>query len=298
LRGQDLLLEIGRLLAQFSAEAQAAAALGQSDISDASDMLLVELLAETFQLPHLRNLNADKPNFPALDLGDDVAGRAFQVTVDRTIGKVCSTLSKSIEWGLHNTYPKIQMFVTSGRQQSYNQSTIDEVARGALQFDTRKDILDYNSLLRVYKTFSVDRLEEILVILRKHRSIEPSDHSVTMKALLERDVSNRFEDALQRSSFPEASQLNPCGVLAEQILSDYGDNISQSLRRKILLRASRFAALRKRIDEAERFLSQAVALDGPDPEEPVRALLTEARGDPDAAMRLVRDRRDAESIPS
>jgi len=296
LRGQDLLLEIGRLIAQFTAEAQAAAALRQTDISDASDMLLRELLAESFQLPHLRNLNADRANFPALDLGDDVAGHAFQVTSDRTIDKVCSTLSKAIEWGLHRTYPKIQVFVTSGRQQSYTQSTIDEVVRGALQFDARKDILDYRSLLKLYKTFGVDRLEKIVVILRKHRSIEPSVASAPLRPVLERDLSNRFEDAFHRAPFPEASQSNPYGVLAAQILSDYGDNISQPLRRKILLRASRFAALRKRVDEAERFLSQAVALEGPDPQEPAQALLKEARGDPAAAMRLVRDRRDAESI--
>ena len=71
---EDLLTEAARLLGRFSAEVKAAGAASLNDIGVASDMFLVELLRETYGLQDLRNLNAEKANFPGLDLADDTAG--------------------------------------------------------------------------------------------------------------------------------------------------------------------------------------------------------------------------------
>jgi hypothetical protein len=82
---EDLLTEAARLLGRFSAEVKAAGAASLNDIGVASDMFLVELLRETYDLQDLRNLNAEKANFPGLDLADDTAGVAFQVTSERDL---------------------------------------------------------------------------------------------------------------------------------------------------------------------------------------------------------------------
>jgi hypothetical protein len=134
---EDLLTEAARLLAQFSAEVKAASAASLTDISTASDMFLLELLRETFGLKDLRSLNAERANFPGLDLADDTARVAFQITAERDLGKILSTLKTSMAHGLHKRYPKIRVFVISERQRRYKQATIDSVTR--VRFPDHRD---------------------------------------------------------------------------------------------------------------------------------------------------------------
>jgi hypothetical protein len=134
MRVEDLHIEIRRLLAQFSLEVKGASAAGNIDISDEADMLLLELFRETFDLPNLRSLNADQANFPGLDLADDVAGRAFQITAEKDLNKILKTLRTTISRNLHAEYPKIQVYVTTERQTRYKQATIDAATGGAVTF--------------------------------------------------------------------------------------------------------------------------------------------------------------------
>lgn len=293
---EDLLTEAARLLAQFSTEVKAASAASLTDISTASDMFLVELFRETFTLKDLRNLNAERANFPGLDLADDTAGVAFQVTAERDLRKILNTLKTSMAHGLHKRYPRIRVFVTSERKKRYTQATIDTVTRGELVFNGASDILDYTDLLKLYKYYELDRLKPIVAILRKHlpsRSIgeAASEHTEA----LERDVAARFKEAIDQSVFPEFGERNLLAPLAQQVLEEYRDVLPRSLRRGILLRAARRAAILKHLEDAERFFGAAQAL-GAGEGAAVQALIVEGRGDAEAALRNVRDLRDMESI--
>jgi len=214
---EDLQTEVGRLLARYVEQVKAAGALGQTDINGASDMFLVELFRETFELPNLRSLNAERANFPGLDLGDDIAGRGFQITSDRDLDKMLRTLSVSIRNNLHIKYPHIQVYVTTERQRSYKQQTIDGVTSGALNFDGTKDILDYKDLLKLYKTFELHQLEKIVVILRNHLHPTEDDCSPGLAEALERDVAARFQEAIDRSPFPEVAEQDQFRTLAKQV---------------------------------------------------------------------------------
>ena len=110
-------------------------------------MFLVELLRETCGLQDLRNLNAEKANFPGLDLADDTAGVAFQVTSERDLPKMLKTLKTSMAHGLHKRYRKIRVFVTSERQNRYKQSSIDAVTAGELAFE--KIARDYLAVVTI-----------------------------------------------------------------------------------------------------------------------------------------------------
>lgn len=293
---EDLLTEAARLLAQFSAEVKAASAASLTDISTASDMFLLELLRETFGLKDLRNLNAERANFPGLDLADDTARVAFQVTAERDLGKILSTLKTSMAHGLHKRYPKIRVFVTSERQRRYKQATIDAVTQGELDFNAASDILDYTDLLKLYSHYEFDPLKRIVSILRKHLPSRSLGETATqhMEAL-ERDVAARFKEAIDRGPFPEFGERNLFAPLAQQVLEEYRDILPQSVRRDILLRAARRAAILKHLDEAERLFAAAQPL-GAGEGAAVEALIVEGRGDAEAALRKVRDLRDMESI--
>ena len=293
---EDLLTEAARLLAQFSAEVKAASAASLTDISTASDMFLLELLRETFGLKDLRSLNAERANFPGLDLADDTARVAFQITAERDLGKILSTLKTSMAHGLHKRYPKIRVFVTSERQRRYKQATIDSVTGGELDFEAVSDILDYADLLKLYRHYEFDSLKRIVSILRKHlpsRSI--GETAAQHMEALERDVAARFNEAIHQGPFPEFGERNLFAPLAQQVLEEYCDILPQTLRRSILLRAARRAAILKHLDEAEQLFAAAKTL-GAGEGAAVEALIVEGRGDAEAALRKVRDLRDMESI--
>lgn len=270
--------------------------MGQTDISDASDAMLRELLAETFGLLDLRSLNAERSNFPGLDLGDDRAGRAFQITADQRLTKILKTLTTSIQRDLHKRYPKIQVYVTTERQRRYKQSSIDRLLQGAIEFKAGRDILDYRSLLKLYKTFDLERLERIASILRKHLLTRPAPLVAEQADALERDIAARFQEVVARLLFPEVASQNPLRALAEELFNGAGTGVSQALRRRVLIFSARVAARRDYIEDAARYLDAASLLVGPDGELPALALLTESRGDAQAAIRLLRDRTDPDSV--
>ena len=294
---EELLSQVVRLLAQFSTEVKAASAASLTDISVAADMFLVELLRETFGLMDLRNLNAERANFPGLDLADDTAGVAFQVTSQSDLGKILKTLKTSIAHGLHKRYPKIRVFVTGERQNRYRQSAIDAVTQGELAFDGASDILDYRDLLKLYRHYELDALKRITAILRKHLPSHSRTEIATQNAeALERDVAARFKEAIDQGPFPEFGDRNLLAPLGQQMLDQYRDILPKNLRRTILLRAARRAAILKHLDDADRFLTAAQSLGTGEEAAPVEALILAGRGDVEAGLRKVRDLRDMDSV--
>jgi hypothetical protein len=126
MRLAELQQEAARLMALYAEHVRHLSAMSLTDISAASDMFLVELFRELFDLPGLRNLNEEKSNFSGLDLGDENAGRAFQVTADRSLSKVLDGLQKSIQAGHHKKIPTRLWVADAGRVQGCTNSPADE----------------------------------------------------------------------------------------------------------------------------------------------------------------------------
>jgi hypothetical protein len=112
---------------------------------------------------------------------------------------------------------------------------------------------------------------------------------------LERYYDDRYRTILKRSMFPEVNDSDEFTPLAREVLESAGTALSASLRRTILLRASRWTALRNKLGDAELFFAEADKLVGPESDKPARARLAVARGDTQHAIQLLRDERDADS---
>jgi hypothetical protein len=297
MRLAELHQEVAHLMALYVEEARLLSAMSLTDISAASDMFLVELFRELFDLPGLRNVNSEKSNYPGIDLGDDSTGRAFQITADASLDKVLSTLETSIRAEVHKKYPQIQVYVVTGKQRSYKQASIDKTIGEALKFNAKKDILDSYDVVKAFKLLELDKAERVAAIVRKHVKPKAEVSSDDDTEALERDVENRFQEAIDRSPFPEIHDQDQLSILGQQMLEKSSARLPKKIRRTILIRASRAAALRKRVDEAERFFDEAGKLTEPSgSDRPARALILEARGDSDAALKLLRDRIDADSV--
>lgn len=131
----------------------------------------------------------------------------------------------------------------------------------------------------------------------RDRSVErftPNTSDIARDAL-ERDFAARYRRALQRAPFPEASKTDGFQPLADEVLRGGMTILSSELRRRILLRAARGAALRAELSSADAYFSAALTLHGPDSDLSARARLAEARGDAEGAIQILRDAADADS---
>ena len=73
--------------------------MGTTDINVESENLLRQLFSVVYGHTDLRNLNMSEGlNFPAIDLGDDEARIAYQITSTPNIQKIKDTLKKFVDY--------------------------------------------------------------------------------------------------------------------------------------------------------------------------------------------------------
>ena len=124
------------------------------------------------------------------------------------------------------------------------------------------------------------------------KSVEPE---AGLTEALERDLVAQYERAMRRSFFPESLEPDEYVSLADIAVQSPYTGASSFLRRRILLRASRSAAVRGSLEKAEKLLGIAQTLPGSDSDRVARARILERRGDVDGALALIRDQQDSDS---
>ena len=160
---------INHLLSVFVTEVQGATAMGQTDINKVSETLLIPLLAEVYGYKNLRNLNAiERANYPAIDLGDEVAKVAVQITATYTSNKIKDTLQKFVKYELYGRYDRLIIYVLTERQKSYSVDAYKQITHGTLDFDPNRDVLDYRNILKKIESFQIDKTRRILNILESN----------------------------------------------------------------------------------------------------------------------------------
>jgi hypothetical protein len=144
-----------------------------------------------------------------------------------------------------------------------------------------------------------DNLRELLALPPSNGAhatgARPDAMNASLSEALERDFNVRYRRAMQRSVFPEFAKKDEFLNLAQAVLDVPSGGLSAALRRKILLRAARSAAVRNSTQNAERFIVAALQAQGPDSDLPAKARITEAHGNIDQAIQILRDEKSAES---
>ena len=170
---QRVLAELRELLAQLVRDVDMSVSSGHTDIAHISEALYLRLLNALYGW-HLKDLNAEQRNFPAIDLADDDAGIAIQVTATSSLAKVKDTINTFIAHDLHLRYSRLVILVITKRQESYNQDAIDAITQSHINFDATKDIIDYRTLATHAPTVSAYRVELALSYLKTYlRGSEP-----------------------------------------------------------------------------------------------------------------------------
>jgi len=157
---------ITELLAISAFQAKAYSAAGQTDFNKVSEDVLVPLFRQIFDLPELKNLNAEtKKNFPAIDLADDKAAVAFQVTATPDSQKITETLKTFVQKGLYQKYPRLVVYIITEKKGSYPAKAIADAIQGKFAFNIDTDIIDYRELVRLCNKFQLDKASKIKRIL-------------------------------------------------------------------------------------------------------------------------------------
>lgn len=134
-------------LSDLVRQVEMSSAAGHFDINKVCEDVFCGIFKEIYGFSSLRNLNEeDKKNFPGIDLADDIARVAIQVSSDKTLDKVKDTVSKFVKHGLSEKYDRLIVYLLTKKQASYSQTSIDTVAQGKITFNTASDILDYTDL--------------------------------------------------------------------------------------------------------------------------------------------------------
>ncbi len=153
----------------FVTDIKHARAMQQTDINKVSENLVIPLFAKIYGYKNLKNLNfSEGSNFPGIDLGDEKARVAFQITSTPGIEKIKHTLRKFIEYKYYEKYDRLIIYILTERQTTYSDTEIKKITQGKFKFDTEKDIWDSQNILKKVSEFQIEQACEVEKILEKN----------------------------------------------------------------------------------------------------------------------------------
>ena len=128
----------------------------RQDLSILSEDFVKDLLNITFDF-QLENLNLINSNMQGIDLGDTLNRIAVQVTSKSARNKVEETINTFIDYKFYEQYSKLYIFMLTEKQAKYKEFD----TQGYFDFDWRKNILDFNSLLKIISHLKTEKLGQI-----------------------------------------------------------------------------------------------------------------------------------------
>lgn len=124
---------------------------------------LFSLIFDYTDLKDLDKLN-DVVNYPAIDLGDETARIAFQITTQSDSSKIKDTISKFLSHKLYEKFDRLVVFII-GEKLSYT-TTFD--TKGKFNFDKDTDVWDDHFLEKEIDKLDIKKLEEIQNFLEEN----------------------------------------------------------------------------------------------------------------------------------
>lgn len=168
---------LGLLTHQTNAENQG----GLYSKNKLAEDLLLPVFRIVFRAPDLRNVNQEALNSPYIDLADDKARLAIQVTTERSAAKITETLTAFIKNGYEKRYKKLIFFVLTGEKLRYTDSSKAKWKKACgrkLRFDPPTDILNTPGLfplikgLQASEILAVHEILETSVVGERHIDVE------------------------------------------------------------------------------------------------------------------------------
>jgi hypothetical protein len=157
---------IVELMSIFVTQVKGYTAMTHTDINHIAETVLIPLFREVYGFQRLKNLNSTQgANYPGIDLGDEEARVAFQITSTSNSDKINHTLELFTQYKLYEKYDRLIVYILSEKQRSYSGKGFAQRIDGKFCFDKDRDILDFSDLLAQVKTFQLDKAQRVERIL-------------------------------------------------------------------------------------------------------------------------------------
>jgi len=228
---QTALNHIGNMLAQLALRIKHADAAGMYDINVLTEDLLRPVLAEAYGCSHLVNLNLGAGNYPGIDLGDEDAGIAFQITSEKTSAKVADTLRQYGEHALYETYPCLMIYIITEKQHSYSGRQWPKIVRGRFEFSAKANIIDSTDLFARIRQLAPRQISDIELYLSRYLGEQTASHvGSRMANLLEKQLDKQRNAKkyipgvfVETTTVKEQARLFSCpSVFLNRIIDDIG----------------------------------------------------------------------------
>ena len=259
----ETLSEFREELVSLSSEIEASVAAGHLDINTVSEDIFCELFRELFGFKNIRNLNTEeKSNFPSVDLADDHARIAIQITSSKTLTKIKESLKTFIRHELHKKYDRVIFYILTQKQNKYSDASLKEICYGKIEFDPNSDILDLNDLSRAAANASPVALQKAVNILTDYTK-GPPRHTLETDYNPPVFPSETLTTNLLEIWFPQSLSI---GEVPQDILPKRGDRnqrtvvgkylreINQSVPSDYEVRGNRLITFRDLLDDHSPFI--------------------------------------------
>jgi tetratricopeptide (TPR) repeat protein len=177
---QEIQNKIQVLLTQWIGEIKSETNFGQNDKKTISEIVLAELLREIYGYEHLKTLNANAGfNFPGIDLGDEQARVAIQVTATPSSEKILHTLEQFLKYEQYKNFDRLIVYILTEKQQGYSNKNllakVDELSQKRQElnleqeiFDLKRDVWDSSDLQNAIAAMEVAQATRVLKILESN----------------------------------------------------------------------------------------------------------------------------------
>ncbi len=165
--------EIAFQFTYFVTEMKAFRAMDRTDINRVAQNVILPLFKEVYGYSQLRNLDVGADgNFPGIDLADDEARVAIQVTSTPGLDKVKHTLEQFLkdrpefQPPLAKRYDRLIIYILTEKQKTYSQESIDSLLNNGFPFVASEHVWDYTNLLADIQGLGLEKKEAVLAILK------------------------------------------------------------------------------------------------------------------------------------
>ena len=177
--------------------------VGLTDINSSAEDFFCKLLNIIFD-SKLVNLNLEKLNFPAIDLGDDEERLSFQVTSTKTKPKLQKTFDRFCKNDLFERFDSLRFVIISAKKyKPRGDFKID----CKLKFNKDTDILCVPELINLIQGASVSKQTKIIRLLESefdsHSQVNVSNEAETLIELIDYLSSNRQKSTKKFKSAPD-----------------------------------------------------------------------------------------------
>ena len=259
-------------LSRLVVEVETSVAMNLLDINKIYEDVVCGLMRELYDFKALRNLNSEeKVNYPGIDLADDEARVAIQVTSDKSLKKVKDTLCKFIKYRLTEKYDRIIIYCLTRRQQSYSKGKISAVCGEEISFDASSDILDYKDIAAKARKVAPEKLQAAFDHISTYMdgsdtrasgnqiNIDELTINFPDPTLVDEKILHRLRILRTSQQFAEFDRLGESRRLAEHCISGQLFGGSSSIRSRALAWCARILS-NDDPEESEKVLRSARAL--------------------------------------